>query len=374
MSAPHLDSHAIQAIRRALLAFFDTSARDLPWRRSGDPYAIWISEVMAQQTRLETVIPYWERWLQRFPDVQALAAAPVDDVLKQWEGLGYYSRARNLHAAARIVAERHGGSLPGDYAALRALPGIGEYTAGAVSSIAFDVPSAAVDGNVRRVLARLLDEPAPTQSRLRDVAGSLVPDERPGDFNQSLMELGALICTPRAPRCTECPLRSHCAASAAGTQHDRPRMVPKRVPPMYEIVTAVLRAPDGRVLVVRRPATGLLAGLWSFPGRELPHAPAAPAEAARLAAGLARELVGSAVASEPVHIGIVAHTFSHRREVYHCHLVGVASQALSQPSRPSPAAERAWIGSSRGDLTLPRAQQKVHELVHSARLEAASGA
>jgi A/G-specific adenine glycosylase len=364
MSAPHLDSHAIQAIRRALLAFFDTSARDLPWRRSGDPYAIWISEVMAQQTRLETVIPYWERWLQRFPDVQALAAAPVDDVLKQWEGLGYYSRARNLHAAARIVAERHGGSLPGDYAALRALPGIGEYTAGAVSSIAFDVRAPVVDGNVRRVLARLLDEPMPSPRRLRAVAASLVPDERPGAFNQALMELGSLVCTPRSPQCDACPLAEYCGARTAGTQLDRPRTERKQPAPTYDVVTVILRAADGTVLVTRRPAKGLLAGLWSFPGRELQPDELAVSAAAGLAAGL----IPGVKLGAPRRIGAVRHAFSHRREVYDCYVVDAPRTVPDgEPAvtAAEPVADRAWLGAERSGFALPRAQQRIHSLVFS---------
>jgi A/G-specific adenine glycosylase len=383
MLRDQLSSDATRFIRRALLAFFDASARDLPWRRSRDPYAVWVSEVMAQQTRLDTVIPYYARWMQQFPDVHALAAAPVDDVLKQWEGLGYYSRARNLHAAARIIAERHGGTLPGQYDALRALPGIGDYTAGAVSSIAFGVREPVVDGNVRRVLARLLDDPAPPPRRLREVAAALVPEERPGDFNQALMELGSLVCTPRAPRCDDCPLREHCAAHDAGTQLDRPRTVPKKATPVYDVAIAVLRAPDGRVLVMRRPETGLLAGLWSFPGRVMTERADAAAAAAQLAAAkadagssanaeakaasiaaeIAADLAPGAVAGEPTHIGNVAHAFSHRREVYRCHLIEVAAHAVSDGSSGGATADRVWMGGARDGVTLPRAQQKIHELV-----------
>jgi A/G-specific adenine glycosylase len=379
MTTSPFDSRAIRSIRRALLAFFDASARDLPWRRSGDPYAIWISEVMAQQTRLDTVIPYWERWLQRFPDVGALADAPLDDVLKEWEGLGYYSRARNLHAAARLIAERHGGALPGHYEALRALPGIGDYTAGAVSSIAFGVRAPVVDGNVRRVLARLLDDPAPAPRRLREVAASLVPGERPGDFNQALMELGSLVCTPRSPQCDSCPVAAHCAARAAGTQLDRPCTERKQPTPAYDVATVIIRARDGTVLITRRPGTGLLAGLWGFPGRELqPGEAAAPA-----AAGLATALLPGVELGEPRRIGSIRHAFSHRREIYDCHVVEArgdepeggrtsapskrpmegAQRAMPAAARALPAADRAWIGAERGGLTLPRAQQKIHALV-----------
>ncbi len=198
------------ALRRALLAFYDARRRDLPWRRDPDPYRVWVSEVMLQQTRVDAVVPYYERWLRRFPTLHALATAEPDEVLRAWEGLGYYARARNLHRAARVVRERHAGDVPSEPAALRELPGVGDYTAGAIASIAFGRREPAVDGNVRRVLARLLDVADPPPARLRAVAAALVPAERPGDFNQALMELGALVCTARVPRCADCPVRGVC--------------------------------------------------------------------------------------------------------------------------------------------------------------------
>jgi A/G-specific adenine glycosylase len=344
-------------IRAALLAFYDTSARDLPWRRTRDPYAIWVSEVMAQQTRIDTVLPYYERWMARFPDPVALAEAPLDDVLKAWEGLGYYSRARNLHAAAQVVRERYRGSLPSGYDALRALPGVGEYTAGAVSSIAFSQRAPAIDGNVRRVLSRLLDEARPGTARLRQVAAELVPEDRPGDFNQALMELGALICTPRAPRCGECPLGALCGARAAGTQQDRPAPPARRSVPEWDVATLILQAPDGRVLLTRRPDSGLLAGLWAFPARQLE-----PGEEARVVATeLASMLSPGSSPGAAAALGTVAHVFSHRRETYHCIRVGL-QDALPEAAVPD-AAERAWVGADRRHLTLPRAQQKIHSLV-----------
>ena len=188
-------------IRRALLEHYDSTARDLPWRRDSDPYRVLVSEVMLQQTRVETVKGYYVRWLERFPSVETLASAEEDEVLKAWEGLGYYRRARNLRRAALQLREVHGGVVPETYAALRELPGVGEYTAGAVASIAFGVVVPAVDGNVRRVLARLFDVETPRAPWLRSMATSLVDNERPGDWNQALMELGATQCTSRAPRC-----------------------------------------------------------------------------------------------------------------------------------------------------------------------------
>ncbi|HSK18659.1 MAG TPA: A/G-specific adenine glycosylase [Longimicrobiales bacterium] len=343
-----LSTAAISAIRAALLAFFDESARPLPWRQTRDPYAVWVSEVMSQQTRVETVVPYYYRWLDRFPDIATLADAPVDDVLKVWEGLGYYSRARNLHAAARIVRERHDSALPSSHDALRALPGVGEYTAGAVSSIAFGERRPAVDGNVRRVLARVLDLPAPSAALLRDVAATLVPDDRPGDFNQALMELGATICTPRSPRCGRCPIAARCTARAAGTAEERPARRTKKRIPVIDIATAVLRDPAGRLMIVRRPEDGLLGGLWCFPGTEM-HPGDDP------------QAVASAVADvyvtgrgEPTPLGTVEHVFSHRRERYHCFVIeAVAAGAVDGGE---------WIDDADPRHALPRAQQRIRTL------------
>lgn len=343
----------IPAIRAALLAFYDASARALPWRETRDPYAVWISEVMSQQTRVETVIPYYERWLERFPSVDALADADGDDVLKAWEGLGYYSRARNLHAAARVVRERHGGTLPDSCAGLRTLPGVGEYTAGAVASIAFGARCAAVDGNVRRVLARLLDHPAPPTPLLNEVADALVPADRPGDFNQALMELGATICTPRTPRCARCPVAAHCAARAAGTQQDRPLPKVRKAVPTYDIATAVVRAPDGRLLITRRPPHGLLAGMWCFPG----DGPVTNSDRASVALHVARSF--TTVAAAPRPLGVIEHVFSHRRERYHCYAFDAAAAGLS-------ASDAAWIGASDTTRPLPRGQQRIRALALAA--------
>ncbi|MDX1661748.1 MAG: A/G-specific adenine glycosylase, partial [Gemmatimonadota bacterium] len=216
------DTDRVEAIRRRLLDHYDREKRDLPWRGETDPYRVWVSEVMLQQTRVESVVPYYLDWIERFPDVEALAAADRADVLRAWEGLGYYSRARNLHDAARIVAERFDGAVPDTAGTLRELPGVGAYTAGAVASIAFDRPEPAIDGNARRVLARLFDVEKPTPARLRRIADDLVPRDRPGDFNQAIMELGATICAPRSPACGSCPLAPRCESLANGTVDRRP--------------------------------------------------------------------------------------------------------------------------------------------------------
>jgi A/G-specific adenine glycosylase len=302
----------VKALRRALLAWYRRNRRDLPWRRTRDPYAIWVSETMLQQTRVETVIPYYERFLARFPDVQSLADADADDVLGAWAGLGYYSRARNLQAAAREVTESHGGRVPDDVDALRALPGIGRYTAGALASIAFDRPEPIVDGNVARVLSRVLGirddvkQPAVVR-RLWETAADLARGPSPGDLNQALMELGALVCTPGEPRCGACPLRRHCDAFATGDAAALP--VQSKKPAVRRIEAAAAWLPRrGKVLAVRRPPSGLLGGMWELPGGDL-EMNEEPAD------GLARNLrerVGLVVGRSD-YVGCVEHVFTHRR-------------------------------------------------------------
>lgn len=219
---------------------------------------------MLQQTRVETVKPYYDRWLQRFPDLHALADAHEQDVLKSWEGLGYYSRARNLQRAAQLVRERHNGELPRDYQQLKALPGVGPYTAAAVASIAFAAPHAAVDGNVKRVLCRVLDLASPSVAELQRYADRLLDTRHPGEFNQAVMELGATVCTPRQPACAACPVRRLCRAHRNGTVPLRPATRSK-APLPEETVNTLVAFHHGKVTVVRRPAQGLLAGLWEFP-------------------------------------------------------------------------------------------------------------
>jgi A/G-specific adenine glycosylase len=342
---------ALRDLRRALLQHYDDHRRPLPWRREPDPYRILVAEFMLQQTRVETVVPYYERWLRRFPDLLTLADAPPDDVLKAWEGLGYYRRARNLHAAAIAVCERHGGALPRDPETLRGLPGVGEYTAGAVASIAYGVVAPAVDGNVRRVLARLTDEPAPGAARLRELATVLVDPDRPGAFNQALMELGATVCTPRSPSCGRCPLAAWCHAHARGTQEDRPSAPPRRQIPEEQRAVAVLVDSARRVLLVRRPASGLLAGLWEHPSVVVRSPRTAAAAARRLAGALLR-----AAPPRPARLEPVRHVFSHLRVVYHPFLFRVAGGGGAGWFDPVAQAE----------LTLPVAQQRIAALVAAA--------
>lgn len=305
---------------------------------------------MLQQTRVETVIPYYRRWLARFPDWRSLAGAAEDEVLLEWKGLGYYGRARNLHRSAKMVCERFGGRLPEDPRELRSLPGVGEYTAGAVASIAFGMAVPAVDGNVRRVLSRLLDLADPTPARLRDEAARLIDPHRPGDFNEALMELGATLCTPRSPRCDACPVGDQCGALAAGTVAERPlRRVRGRVRRIeYAVAVVVADAPDApgdgdpRTLLVKRPPTGLLAGMWEFPA---------------LAALAELGLTGTP--GPP--LDPVTHAFTHLRATYRPVIVRVAPGAAS---RPSPPPDHAWAHPDRLDeWALPVAQQKIGALL-----------
>jgi A/G-specific adenine glycosylase len=265
-------------LARAVIAHYAGARRDLPWRRTRDPYAIWVSEIMLQQTRVATVIPYWERWMARFPTVAALAGAPLDDVLAAWAGLGYYARARNLHAGARAAVERWGGALPRCAAELREVPGIGPYTAGAIASIAFGERAPLVDGNVARVLARVFAiehdiKSSAGQKALWQRAGALMqalPDDAaPGDLNQGLMELGASLCAPAAPRCLACPLANLCEASRTGRQDALPVTAPRKPESQLPLLarTLVWIERDGRIVLARRRAGGLFGGLWELPER-----------------------------------------------------------------------------------------------------------
>lgn len=315
--------HAL-AIRTALLGWFEGEARDLPWRKTDDPYKIWISEILLQQTRVDQGLPYYRRFVEAFPTVQALAHASEDQVLKQWEGLGYYTRARNLHKAAGIVLTEYGGKLPRNAELLALLPGIGRYTAGAIASIAFGERVPVVDGNVKRVLSRLFNldaciDDAETEKDLWGLAETLVPQKTPGDFNQAMMELGARICTPRKPACDACPVAESCQARALGLQEERPVRRARKGTPHQEIVTAAIRR-DGKYLIGRRPSEGLLGGLWEFPGGKMEKGESHEQALTREC----REELGL-----PVRVGgliaSVNHAYTHLRvtlNVYRCTIEG----------------------------------------------------
>lgn len=297
----------MSAIRQKLLGWYDEAARDLPWRHTRDPYAIWVSEVMLQQTRVETVLPYYLRFLERFPTPNALAEADEDTVLSHWSGLGYYRRARLLQAGVREVVARYGGEVPEDADARRALPGVGRYTAGAIGSIAFDKEEPIVDGNVTRVLARLfrIDTPVGTSAtnhRLWQEAARLVPGARPGALNQALMELGATVCTPKQPRCGSCPVAGQCEAFAHGEAEALPIARARKAPKEVELSAVVAtrgRGADRKVWLIKGNQA-LFGGLWSVPMVE-----GRPRTALR-EAGLRAQL-----RSEPV--GQLEHVLTHRR-------------------------------------------------------------
>lgn len=340
----------------ALLGWYRGRERDVPWRDEDEPYRIWVAEVMAQQTRLSTVREYWPDFIERFPDLRALAAADRQEVLKAWEGLGYYARARRLHAAAREVVERYDGDVPRDPERLRELPGIGPYTAGAVASMAFGRAEPAVDGNTRRVLSRLFDLPDPSSGQLEAAARRLL-EARPGDpaaLNQALMDLGGEICTPTSPSCDLCPVAEECLARARGTVDQRPPSRSRGPLPHHRVALGLVRK-EGKLLVQRRPPEGLLGGLWEFPGGKVEE-DEEPREAVRreLREELAIEVeVGRAL--EPVD-----HAYSHFRVT----LLPFRARLVSGSPRARSAEEWRWAGPAElEELAVPTANRRILEQV-----------
>ncbi|MEH7117580.1 A/G-specific adenine glycosylase [Neobacillus vireti] len=270
------DKININAFQSDLISWFKREQRDLPWRKDQDPYKVWVSEIMLQQTRVDTVIPFFNRFIDWFPTIDALADADEDKVLKAWEGLGYYSRVRNLQSAVKEVREKYNGEVPNTPKEIAELKGVGPYTAGAILSIAYGVPEPAVDGNVMRVLSRILsiwDDIAKPSSRkiFEQAVRDLISHDDPSAFNQALMELGALICTPTSPSCLLCPVREHCQAFFEGVQEELPVKTKKTKTRKVQLAAAVLLNSDGKILIHKRPASGLLANLWEFPNVELHH-------------------------------------------------------------------------------------------------------
>lgn len=331
--------------QKDLLAWYDQNAAPLPWRENHDAYRVWLSEIMLQQTQVETVKPYFDRFLQAFPTVHDLAAAPLDEVLKLWEGLGYYSRARNLHQAAQQVSQVYNGQFPQTVEGLLALPGIGRYTAGAISSIAFGQVAPLLDGNVIRVFARLTDlqadvtEPK-TKDQLWKLAEECLDHDRPGDYNQSLMELGRVICKPRSPLCGECPISHACKAFANGTQAERPVKKRKAATPHYDVAAGMVWNEMGEVLIAQRPLEGLLGGLWEFPGGKQESGETLPECLRReLREELAIEVeVGelfTVVQHGFTHFKITLHAFTCRYLDGEPQAIGVRDWAWVQPSELS---------------------------------------
>ena len=345
--------------RRRLLDWYDRHCRDYPWRNTSDPFAVWVSEVMLQQTQTSRVTEYYQPFLKRFPDVETLAAADLQEVLKAWEMLGYYARARNLHAAARQVLRDHGGRVPVEYETFRALPGVGDYTAAAVTSIAGGLPRAVVDGNVKRLLARLfLLEAAVNNASAMPVfqerADALLHHRRPGDFNQAMMELGGRICRPRSPLCADCPVERYCGAFQTGRQAELPQRVKKVRTPLRQVAVGIVER-RGKVLITRRVPDGLLGGLWEFPGggvREGESSEWACRREIREETGLEVVVVEK--------LARVRHAYSHFRivmDVFRCrHLSGRVSLA-------GPVDHR-WIRpGSIGRFPLPAANHKFLHLL-----------
>jgi A/G-specific adenine glycosylase len=337
-------------VARDLLAWYDRSARALPWREPpgvrADAYRVWLSEIMLQQTTVKAVIPFYRKFLVMWPAVSDLAGADLDDVLAAWAGLGYYSRARNLHACAKAVVERHGGRFPASEAALLDLPGIGAYTAAAIVAIAFDQRATAVDGNVERVVARLfaVEEPLPgAKPRIKTHAASLVPDRRPGDFTQAMMDLGATICSPRSPSCMICPLADHCAGRAQGIAERLPAKAPKTERPIRYGAAFVALSSDGAVLLRKRPPKGLLGGMLE---------PPSSAWGQRL--DLAKSLQAAPCPGDWRRVpGIVVHTFTH----FHLELEVYLASGIDATFAPEHG--RWYAQNELADAALPSVMRKI---------------
>ncbi|MEM6327080.1 MAG: A/G-specific adenine glycosylase [Bacteroidota bacterium] len=363
-----VEERHVRAFHGPLAEWFERHRRPMPWREPGpdgrrDPYRVWISEVMLQQTRVETALPYFERFTSAFPTVHALAEADQDAVLKNWEGLGYYSRARNLHRAAQAIVAEHDGRFPETRTEALALPGVGPYTAAAVLSLSFGVPLAVLDGNVIRVLSRVFAVEADTRkpatrTALQFVADALLDHEHPGRFNESVMELGATVCTPRSPACAACPLRNSCAAVAGGDPEAFP-VVSKRKPvPHKTVAVGLVQDARGRYLIQRRPEDAMLGGLWEFPGGKVEPGET-PREACRREVDEELRL-GVRVGQE---IARVDHAYSHFTVTLHAfqctHESGEPQHESGEPVR--------WVAPSElDDFAFPRANRKILEAIAEA--------
>lgn len=348
---------ACSAIGDLLLCWFDRNRRSLPWRRDYAPYRVWISEIMLQQTQVKTVVPYYLRWMDRFPDLRSVAAASEEEILKCWEGLGYYKRAANIHRAAQILVKDHGGEIPRDHGLVSKLPGVGPYTAGAIMSLAFNESYAAVDGNVERVVARMFDVSetvrSPQARRLiQSAATRLIPEGRARSFNQALMELGACICTPKDPDCRQCPVSGHCISLRMGIVDKRPVRGKRKPCTPIEVAIGVI-VHGGRILIQKRPPQGLMANLWEFPGGKV-EAGESPKEA------VVRELweeVRMEVSSVR-SLGSIRHSYTSFRVVLHAYLCELVKP--DQEPLPRAAVEVRWVDPSRlDDYAFPTANRRL---------------
>jgi A/G-specific adenine glycosylase len=344
----------INSLRKALVGWYLINKRDLPWRSTHNPYHVWVSEVMLQQTQVNTVLPYYHRFLAHFENLMTLAQADLQQVLKVWEGLGYYARARNLHRAAGIVVHQYNGIIPNRWENFRKLPGVGDYIAAAVLSIAFEKPYPAVDGNVKRVLARLfvLEEPvnmSTSHKIFRDMFGKLFDPQNPGTFNQAMMDLGAMICRPQRPLCQPCPLKGMCMAYRTGRVSDYPKRIKKTASPQYKIATGVVFK-DQRVLITHRKPEGLLGGLWEFPGGKIKNGETAETACIR---EIKEEV--NLVVEVNSHLCRIRHAYTHFRivmDVFCCSFVS------GRVKLNGPVAHR-WIKlDTIDDYPLPKANHK----------------
>ncbi len=365
-NADHAHPEMRREVAGRLLSWFTDHARDLPWRRDRTPYRVWVSEVMLQQTQVDTVIPYYERFLDRFPSLWALAEASLEEVLKIWEGLGYYARARRLHQAAQQLVTSNGGDLPRSFEQLKALPGVGTYTAGAIASLAFGERVPAVDGNARRVLCRLFairDDVtrSATKRKVRDLAADLLPAERVGLFNEALIELGATVCTPRGPTCQRCPLRDLCRAYAAGKQEELPVRRPRRKIPHYDVAAAVTVRGDGAVLMAQRNVDDMLGGMWEFPGGKCEDGESLPACLVR---EMAEEL--DVIVEVGERLTVVDHGYTHFRITLHAFWCRLRD---GDPRCLDCAAVRWVLPAALDDLPMSVADRKVAQALDEALLE-----
>ncbi|MGY4690544.1 A/G-specific adenine glycosylase [Salibacterium sp. K-3] len=305
------DESTIHDFQQQLLSWYEHHKRELPWRQNQDPYRVWVSEIMLQQTKVDTVIPYFHRFMEWFPDPESLAYADEEQVMKAWEGLGYYSRVRNLQTAVKEVVEEYGGTVPEERSEFSSLKGVGPYTAGAVLSIAYEKPEPAVDGNVMRVFSRIFNisddiGKAKTRKRFEALVAPFLEGVKPSAFNQAVMELGALVCTPKSPGCLLCPVQDFCEARRQGTAEELPVKAKKKAPKAKDMAAVVLKNKDGRMLIHQRGESGLLARLWEFPNTEVPGQ---QAREEALKQYLAEEYGVTAEIGEPLQK--VEHVFSH---------------------------------------------------------------
>lgn len=373
----------------ALVSWFEAHARDLPWRRNHDPYRVWLSEVMLQQTQVDRVLDYFERWLERFPDIEAVAQAPIETILSLWQGLGYYSRARNFHRATQVVVEEYQGRLPNRFEDLVRLPGVGRYTAGAILAFAFNQPYPTIEANTERVYARITDEARNLKQRqvftlMEERLRSWIPEGRARLFNQGLMELGSLVCTPTRPRCHECPLAEICLARAAGTQEQRPVLPPKKARIKVSGLALVALRPDRRILLFQRPQEGLWAGFWELPNRTISetdsaagprkgkgtrnnrdHSEGARDQAlTRLLADLSPLLITDSAGPPALrHLGKVRHSYTRFSATLDCYLLEL-EPGMAPPDRAASVQPHRWVDLDQvADLPLHAGHRKCLALV-----------